>query len=105
MISRNFAVLCALAALTACAATPRPEAEAAAAPPMTFSSPEAALNYHLLMGEIAMSREQFDEATDAYLNALPYTDDAGIAERAAQLALHVGRLDDASRAAARWREL
>ena len=72
---------------------------------MEFSSPSAALNYYLLMGEIAMSRERFDEATDAYLNALPYTDDAGIAERAVQLALHAGRADDATRAAARWREL
>lgn len=96
---------CAALALAACATTPPPGDASDDAAPMEFSSPSAALNYHLLMGEIAMSREQFDEAADAYLAAMPLADDAGVAERAAQLTLHAGRLDDAQRAAARWREL
>lgn len=96
---------CAALALTACAATPPAEDAPADTAPLEFSSPSAALNYHLLMGEIAMSREQFDEAADAYLAAMPLADDAGVAERAAQLTLHAGRLDDARSAAARWRAL
>src|SRR5690606_2968825 len=73
--------------------------------PLEFSSPSAALNYYLLLGEIAVSRDRLDEATDAFIAALPYADDPGIAERAAQLALHAGRLDDAARAAERWQAL
>ncbi len=96
---------CAALALAACATAPPTGDAPDATAPMEFSSPSAALNYHLLMGEIAMSREQFDEAADAYLAAMLIADDAGVAERAAQLTLHAGRLDDAQRAAARWREL
>lgn len=105
MISRNFAGVCAALALAACASRPPSDTPAPEPAPLEFSNPSAELNYHLLMGEIATNRGERDEATDAYLAAMGLTDDPGIAERAAQLALFAQRLDDARRAVERWRAL
>lgn len=71
----------------------------------SFSSPESALNYFLMIAELAADDGEFQDALDAYLVAMELTDDAGVAERTAHLALHTGRTADAWDAARRWREL
>lgn len=108
MISRLFVLLSITAVLVACAAAP--EREPVSPQPhdrlaSDFSTPEAALNYYMLIGEIALSRGEYADAADAYLAAMSLTDDPAIAERAAHLALHTDRPDEAWRAAQRWREL
>ena len=105
MISRRISVVCAALALAACASGPVADAPPAPDAAIEFSSPAAELNYHLLLGEIATNRGEHDRATDAYLAAMALTTDAGVAERAVQLALFTQRIDDARRAVARWRAL
>lgn len=97
--------------LAGCASGPEP-APAPAEPPAearpdaaSFSSPESALNYYLMIAELAADDGEYQDALDAYLVAMDLTDDAGVAERTANLALHTGRIADAWDAARRWREL
>ena len=105
MTPRLVTVACAALTLAACATQPPAGETDAARETLEFSSPAAELNYHLLLGEIATNRGEHDRATDAYLAAMDLTTDAGIAERAVQLALFTQRLDDARRAIERWSEL
>lgn len=106
MIWRIFGVLSCSLFVAACAGGPA-HAPAVAEPQddAQFSSPDAELNYRLLLGEIAVSRNELASAADEYLRAMALSEDPGIAERAVQLALHLERTDDAARAARRWRAL
>ncbi|MCA1797941.1 MAG: tetratricopeptide repeat protein [Xanthomonadaceae bacterium] len=105
MIWRISGVLSVSLLLAACAAGPRVPAADTLSSEQQFSTPEAELNYRLLLGEIALSRNELGAAADEYLRATQLSDDPGIAERAVQLSLHLERTTDAAAAAQRWREL
>lgn len=88
--------------LNACAAAPTSEV---ASDEPQFSSDEAALNYHLTLGDLALRQRDYPAAADAYLRAMVLTDEVAVAEQATGLSLMSDRFDDADRAAARWQEL
>ena len=63
---------------------------------------DSQLMYELMLAELAGRRGLLDVATEGYLRAAGKTDDARVAERAAQLALFANRWKDAEKAARRW---
>lgn len=89
----------AAAALAACVALP-----AAAAEPR-FPTPEAAAQYHVMVGELAALRQQPELAAAEFLKALDALPDAELAMRAASLALAARNEPLALKAARRWQEL
>jgi len=89
----------AAAALAACVALP-----AAAAEPR-FPTPEAAAQYHVMVGELAALRQQPELAAAEFLKALDALPDAELAMRAASLALATRNEPLALKAARRWQEL
>jgi tetratricopeptide (TPR) repeat protein len=70
-----------------------------------FSSPQAAAQYHVLVGEMAAGREQPAVAAAEFLKALEIVPDPELAMRAASLALIARNEGLALQAARRWQEL
>ena len=93
--------LAALAVLAAalCAAGP------AAARDPKFSTPQAAAQYHVMVGELAALRQQPELAAAEFLKALDVLPDAELAMRAASLALVARNEPLALKAARRWQAL
>jgi tetratricopeptide (TPR) repeat protein len=60
------------------------------------------LLYLLLTAEIAGQRGQYDLALNNYLKAAKITKDAGVAERATQIALYTKKMDKAHEAVSLW---
>lgn len=91
----------ALAALVAalCLAGP------AAARDPKFSTPQAAAQYHVMVGELAALRQQPELAAAEFLKALDVLPDAELAMRAASLALVARNEPLALKAARRWQAL
>ena len=89
----------AAAGLAGCAALP-----AGAAEPK-FPTPEAAAQYHVMVGELAALRQQPELAANEFLKALAVLPDAELAMRAASLALSARNEPLALKAARRWQEL
>ena len=89
----------AAAALAASLALP-----AAAAEPK-FPTPEAAAQYHVMVGELAALRQQPELAATEFLKALDALPDAELAMRAASLALAARNEPLALKAARRWQAL
>lgn len=85
--------------LAGCAALP-----AGAAEPR-FPTPEAAAQYHVMVGELAALRQQPELAANEFLKALAVLPDAELAMRAASLALSARNEPLALKAARRWQEL
>ena len=70
-----------------------------------FSSPQAKVQYHVLVGELAAQRRQPELAAQEFLKALELHPDAELAMRAASLALSAKNEALALKAARRWQEL
>lgn len=68
------------------------------------SDPRAALEYHVLVGEIAVQRGQRDVAAESYVAALDYDHDPELAQRATRIALFAGNAQLGYRAALAWTE-
>jgi tetratricopeptide (TPR) repeat protein len=60
---------------------------------------------HLLLGDIALERREFNTAAAEFLAAALLADEPGAAERATRLAHELDLTESGLRAAARWREL
>jgi tetratricopeptide (TPR) repeat protein len=73
--------------------------------PATESDRRVDIDSHTLLGDIALDREQYQEALEHYLQAALLSDDAALAERAAMLAYRLDLPDPGVRAARRWHEL
>lgn len=67
--------------------------------------PDSEALYQLLVGEIAGRYGAYTQATEHYLEALAYSQDPKVAERATQIALYAGVSESALEAAWRWVEL
>jgi tetratricopeptide (TPR) repeat protein len=87
-----------------CASTPA-HSETQAPLPEGFETRAGAASYYLLLAEMALQKELYDIAVDEYQKAARYSDDAGIAEKATELAFEVGRDEAALASAERWRQL
>ncbi|MCS4504109.1 tetratricopeptide repeat protein [Arhodomonas aquaeolei] len=101
----RFIFLVALAAVIAGCATNREAAEPGPSPvaeDAAASDPHQELIYQLLVGEFAGNRGAFDQAAQAYGDAMALTDDPAVAQRAARVALYAERFDLARTAARRW---
>lgn len=70
-----------------------------------FSSPEAAAQYHIMVGELAAQRQQPELAATEFLKALEVVPDPELAMRAASLALAARNEPLALKAARRWQAL
>jgi Flp pilus assembly protein TadD len=84
-----------LLAVSGCAAAGEPR----------FSSPEAAAQYHVMVGEMAAQRHQPERAALEFLKAVEAAPDPELAMRAASLALSAHNEPLALQAAQRWQEL
>lgn len=99
--------------LTACAVVPSgPEPVPLPLPEEAVSAaaPEAplvddTLLFHVLSAELAGSQGDFRQSLQAWLDALPLSEDPRLAEQAARLALYLHDNIAALNAGARWREL
>lgn len=80
--------------VTGRAAAPAPHAQALA--------PEIALEYHILVGELAVQRGDRAVAAREYVAALAYSDDPELAQRATRVALFAGEPELAFQAARAW---
>ena len=90
---RFFAVsLTLFACLNGCATAPSP-------------LPPPSPDYHLLLGELALLRDQRDIAAAEYAAAANVLNDVGVARRATLLALHAGDIASARQAVDRWEAL
>jgi tetratricopeptide (TPR) repeat protein len=63
------------------------------------------IDSYRLLGDLALARQQREEAAEHYLSAAMISDDPSLAERAAQMADALGVDTLGHRAVARWREL
>ncbi len=70
-----------------------------------FASEDGEASYHLLLAELARERGQFADAAIQYRKAADLSPDPEVAEQAVNLALELGRHDDALAAARRWVEV
>lgn len=99
--------------LAACATAPHdsepvplpPTEEAVHESSEEISSAEDALLFHVLSAELAGSQGDFHQSLQAWLEALPLSQDPRLAEQAARLALYLQDNAAALDAGARWREL
>jgi tetratricopeptide (TPR) repeat protein len=89
----------AVAALALCLAAP------AAAREPKFATPQAAAQYHVMVGELAALREQPERAATEFLKAAQIVPDAELAMRATSLALSARNESLALKAARRWQAL
>ncbi len=64
-----------------------------------------AFDSHVLLGDIAIERQQLERATDHYVAAALVSDDPAVAERAARMAHELGMTDASRQALTRWRAL
>ncbi len=94
---------CATSRLPVGSSSPSTAAHAAAEAPR--DSAEATLLYDLLVGEIAGQRGAVGMSAESYLRAAELSDDPGIAERAAKIAVYAGENKKALQAALRWAAL
>jgi len=62
-------------------------------------------DYHILLAEIALQRQQYGVAANEYYRAARLSDDAELAERAARVAFSYGTYEQALGTANRWAEL
>ena len=86
----------AAALLAACATTPADRAPA---------DRQVAIDTHLLLGDVALERQQLDTAAEEFLAAALLSERPGVAERATRVA-HQAELNELGlRAVARWRAL
>lgn len=65
-------------------------------------APDAALNYHILAGEMAAQRGVYDEAAAQFLQAAALSEEPELAEKAARFALYSGGVDAARLAVDYW---
>jgi tetratricopeptide (TPR) repeat protein len=91
----RIAILLLSACLTACAALPT------AGP----GDDRVAFDSHMLLGDLALQRQQFARATEHYLDAALISDDPSLAERTARMASELGMTETGLRAVTRWRAL
>lgn len=92
-------------ALSACVTTPKPvqvEPQPEVGQVLAEEDRLADLMFHMLRGEIAGRLGDLEQALTAYTEAMRLSDDPGLAERAARVALYLDRRDAAQEAAARW---
>ncbi len=87
--------------LAACAALPESESPEAGLP----GGPDNELELALLLGEIALQRNQLGEAALHYAEAAARSDSSEISQRATAVAFQAGREDVALESAERWRTL
>jgi tetratricopeptide (TPR) repeat protein len=80
-------------------------AACAAAPTVDGADREIEVNSHLLLGEIALERQDMQTAASEFLAAAMISEEAGPAERATRLAHQLELTEPGLQAAARWREL
>jgi tetratricopeptide (TPR) repeat protein len=78
---------------------------AAAAKEPRFATPDAAAQYHIMVGELAALRQQPELAANEFLKALDVLPDPELAMRAASLALAARNEPLALKAARRWQQL
>jgi tetratricopeptide (TPR) repeat protein len=101
----------ALSVLTGCAAlsghgqAPTAAAAVPAAQTLTFSSPAAEAQFHVLAGETAAGRGDFEAAAEEFLAALDTIPNAALAARATKLAVNANRADLAIAAAQKWSQI
>jgi tetratricopeptide (TPR) repeat protein len=62
-------------------------------------------DYHILLAEIALQRQQYPVAASEYTRAVRLSDDPELAERAARVVFNYGTYDQALATARRWAEL
>ncbi len=62
-------------------------------------------DYHILLAEIALQRQQYPVAASEYTRAVRLSDDPELAERAARVVFNHGNYDQALATARRWAEL
>ncbi|HEX6998315.1 MAG TPA: tetratricopeptide repeat protein [Gammaproteobacteria bacterium] len=86
----------AAALLAACATTPSGRESA---------DHQVAIDTHLLLGDVALERQQLETAAEEYLAAALLSERPGIAERATRVAHEVDLNELGMRAVARWRAL
>jgi tetratricopeptide (TPR) repeat protein len=88
-------------------APPQPPSEPPAAPAVTGppESPEARLQYHVLVAELAAQRNSPEVAAEHYLAAAELSSDPELAESATRYALLAGDEDKAVLASLRWSSL
>lgn len=98
---RRLAPLVLCLGLAACAGTPRGEPPDAGLP----GGPDNELELALLLGEIALQRNQLGEAAVHYGAAANRSDSSDVAQRATAVAFQAGREDIALESAERWRAL
>src|SRR5690606_28955891 len=90
--------LVALAALAACATAPSGGRQPSA-------DRQIAIDTHLLLGEVALERQQFEQALGEFLAAAELSEHPAFAERATRMAHQLELTEPGLRAVARWREL
>jgi tetratricopeptide (TPR) repeat protein len=98
--TRYLTVLLALLGLVGCSTAPGASGDRDAAPEF-----DPDLDYHLLLGEIALGRNQFEEAARQYAAAARLSTDPDVAAQATALSLRVGLEQLAFESARRWVEL
>lgn len=64
-----------------------------------------AVDSYVLLGQVALERQQPEEATGHYLNAALVSEDPAVAERATRMAHRLGLTDLGLAAVERWREI
>mgnify|MGYP001812804419 FL=1 len=62
-------------------------------------------DYHILLAEIALQRQQYSVAASEYTRAVRLSEDPELAERAARVVFNYGTYDQAVATARRWAEL
>jgi tetratricopeptide (TPR) repeat protein len=62
-------------------------------------------DYHILLAEIALQRQEYAVAASEYTRAVRVSDDAELAERAARVAFNYGTYEQALDTSKRWAEL
>lgn len=85
--------------------TVAPESDPGESEVMPFATDSGEASYHLLLAELALERDQFDEAASEYRKAAQLSDDVEIAQRAATLSFSLGRNAEALASAKRWASL
>jgi tetratricopeptide (TPR) repeat protein len=95
-VTKPVSLVIAVAALCGCAVAPTETAAQA---------DRIDVDSYRLLGDLALARQQDEEATEHYLRAAMAADDPALAESAARLAYRLGLDSLGHRAVARWREL